>query len=459
MKVIILAGGTGTRLWPLSRGRFPKQFVKFQEAGPSLFQQTFIRSLLIAEPSNVYVVTNEKYKFLVMGAVEELGHTYPESNILVEPEARNTLPAIYAGVYESTKHGHSTIVVFPSDHLIADDNRFVDLILASIDLAAHQLVTFGIKPDSPHTGYGYISPGKAVGNGFVAREFREKPNLELAEQYVAKGYYWNSGIFMFDSQVFIEEATKHSPEISAAFCNADSIHHAFSKLTTSISIDYGVMEKSQRVAVIPVAVGWNDLGSFDSLYETQEKDKAGNVATDDAVLLESSNNLIYGIPGKLIATIGVDDLIVVDNRDALLICKRDQSQKVKQVVEALSVRQDTRTEYHVKDYRPWGHYQVLEEEERAFKIKRICVTPGKKLSLQLHHHRSEHWIVVKGMARITIDDEVKLVPAGESVYMRAGQRHRLENPGKVPLEIIEVQMGSYLEEDDIIRFDDEYGRK
>lgn len=458
MKIIILAGGSGTRLWPLSRDRYPKQFIKLQGKKESLFQETFNRSLLLADLNDIYVVTNEKYKFLVMGAVEELGYAYNEDNILVEPEAKNTLPAIYAGVYEVTRKSNDTLVVFPSDHIITKSKDFAELIKASEELAKDSLITFGIKPDGPNVGYGYISPGDKKGNGYLVREFKEKPDCKRALEYIKKGYYWNSGIFMFNSQVFIEEVKTYAAEIFEAFESSSNLNEAFSKIKTKISIDYGIMEKSSKVAVVPADIDWNDLGSFDSFYDVFEKDETNNIVGEKDIMLDSTNNIVHSEAGKLVATVGVDDLIIIDNKDALLICKKDQSQKVKEVVEALKERKDARTEYHVQDYRPWGHYKVLEEEKDSFKIKRITVNQGKKLSYQLHHHRSEHWIVVRGMAKVTIDNDIKLVSAGESIFMKPGQKHRLENPGKLPLELIEVQMGDYLEEDDIVRFDDEYGR-
>lgn len=459
MKIIILAGGCGTRLWPLSRTHYPKQFIKFHGKSKSLFQDTFERSLMLAAPDDIYVVTNESYKFLVMGAVEELGVTFSEEQILVEPVPKNTLPAIYAGVQEITKTGHETVVVFPSDHIISNGNSFAMLINASIPLARDTIITFGITPDHPHTGYGYIEPGEPKENGFLVKTFKEKPDLETAVKYINEGYYWNAGIFMFHTSLFIEEVKRYAPEIHLAFSEGGSLKDSFSKIQDPISMDYGIMEKSTRISVVPAAIGWNDLGSFDAFYDVFEKDSSGNISNQKTISVNATDNLIYSEPGKIVAAVGVDDLIIIDNRDALLICKKDQSQKVKDVVDILKQQDDPRTEYHVEDYRPWGHYRILEEENGTFKIKRITVHQGKKLSYQLHHHRSEHWVVVRGMARVTIDDEVKFVCAGESIFMKPGQRHRLENPGRIPLEIIEVQMGEYLEEDDIVRFDDEYGRK
>ena len=453
MKILILAGGSGTRLWPLSRNRYPKQFIKINGEGMSLFQETFKRSLLLADLADIYVVTNESYKFLATGAIEEMGLAYPEGNMLVEPEAKNTLPAIYAGVHEILKSGNDSVVVFPSDHVIAKGDLFAAIIRESEALTQDSIITFGIEPDSPNTGYGYIAPGERKRNGYVVKEFKEKPELELAVSYVEKGYYWNAGIFMFNALSFKEEVSTHAPEIVSAFETSRTLVEAFGKIEAKISIDYGVMEKSEHVAVVPAEIGWNDLGSFDAFYEVFEKDEHGNVVHPDHIVIGSKNNLIISEPGKLVSAVGVEDLIVVDNRDALLICKRDQSQMVKEVVSTLKERGDSRTESHVQDYRSWGSCKVLEEEKELFKINRVIIGPGKRISYMMHKQRSEHWIVVQGTAKVTIDDLEKEMAAGESMDILSGQKHGIENIGTVPLEIIEVQMGSVISEADIVRFD------
>lgn len=455
MKAIILAGGSGTRLWPLSRTYYPKQFLKLKNSDKSIFQMTFIRCLKLTDLSDIYIITNKDYKFLALGQIEELGFRFNEERVLIEPSARNTLPAIYFGVKEIQKQGDDVVVVFPSDHLIKHEVDFISAVKQGEELAQNYIVTFGIRPTRPHTGYGYIKPKAPLKTGYLVDEFKEKPDQERAQTYIAKGYFWNSGMFMFITNVFVEELIQHCSQVYTAF-DAESIEAAYEKVP-NISIDYGLMEKSQRVAVVPLEIGWSDLGSFDAFYEEFPADEQGNVKFDGDILLNSSNNLLYTDKNKAVALIGVEDLIVVDEKDALLICKKEHSQQVKEVVDRLKAVNDPRVDFHLTTYRPWGAYTILEEGP-FYKIKRITVLPGKKLSYQLHHHRSEHWIVVKGTAKVTVDGQEYLVRSGESTFVKSGLKHRLENPGKISLEVIEVQLGEYLDEDDIIRFDDDFGR-
>ncbi|MCL6448082.1 MAG: mannose-1-phosphate guanylyltransferase/mannose-6-phosphate isomerase [Armatimonadetes bacterium] len=456
MKVIILAGGSGTRLWPLSRTNFPKQFLKLKN-NRSLFQMTVERSVRLTNLSQLYVVTNDAYKFLVLGQMEELGYKFDEGNVLLEPVGKNTLPAIFYGVKEIVRcHGDDLVAVFPSDHLLEDGPEFFKTVQKGRPLAAEYLLTFGVKPARPHPGYGYIKPGEPVGAGYRVAEFKEKPDEKTALAYVEKGYLWNSGMFMFHTGIFAGEVQRCCPEVAEAF-RAEDINEIFEKVP-AVSIDYGVMEKSDRVAVLPLAVKWSDLGSFDAFFEEFPQDERGNVVFNGGILLDAADNLLFTDGGKLAALIGVRDLIVVDEKDALLVCPKDQAQRVKEVVAALKEAGDERADIHLTAYRPWGSYTIL-EEGFFYKIKRISVLPGKKLSYQLHHHRSEHWIVVRGTARVTVEGVETFVRSGESTFVPSGQKHRLENPGKIVLEVIEVQLGEYLEEDDIVRFDDDFGRE
>jgi mannose-1-phosphate guanylyltransferase/mannose-6-phosphate isomerase len=454
IKSIILAGGSGTRLWPLSRELYPKQFLKIRNR--SLFQDTVSRCLQVSDISEIYVVTNEVHKYFVIGQVEELGYDMPPENLLLEPEGRNTLPAICYGIREIDKaFGKSVVGVFSSDHVL--DPIAMETISNAEKLTSEHLVTFGIVPSSPHTGYGYIKPGEEIEIGNRVLEFREKPCIEDAKKYIAEGCLWNSGMFLMNTDIFSEEVQTLAPDVWNAFESSDSVQETYSKVP-NISIDYGIMEKSSRVGVVKLGCKWSDLGNFDAFYAESEKDKANNCTLScQNVLVDSNNNFIHSNAKKLVSLIDINDMIVVDTTDALMICPRKSSEKVKEVVSLLKKRNDERINIHETVYRPWGSYTLL-ENSGGHKIKNIAVLPGKKLSLQLHHHRSEHWVVVKGMAQVENDGQSFFLRQGESTFIKAGAKHRLSNPGKLPLEIIEVQLGEYVEEDDIVRFDDEYGR-
>ncbi|WP_297470155.1 mannose-1-phosphate guanylyltransferase/mannose-6-phosphate isomerase [Thermococcus sp.] len=464
MKTVILAGGKGTRLWPLSRELMPKQFVRFLDE-KSLFQKTVERALMFSKPSEIFIVTNRNYRFRVLDDLRELGVEIPEENLLLEPAGKNTLPAIlWATLRIEEEFGDSVVAVLPSDHLIEVNEAYERAFENAEKLAKSYLVTFGIKPTRPHTGYGYIKPGEKIAEdgtviGYTVTEFKEKPDFETAKRYVESGYYWNSGMFAFSSSLFIEEVQKHAPQVWEAFEESGDIEEVYNRVP-EISIDYGVMEKTDKAAVVPLNTRWSDLGSFDAIYEVLEKDAEGNAIRIRGkngyhVGVNSRNNLI--MTERLTATVGVEDLIIIDTGDALLVAKKGESQRVKEVYKALKELGDERVVVHRTAYRPWGSYTVLEEGDR-YKIKRLTVLPGKKLSLQMHYHRSEHWVVVRGTAKVIVGDKEILLRPGESTFIPAGVKHRLENPGKVVLEVIETQIGEYLGEDDIVRFDDEFGR-
>ena len=460
MKTLILAGGKGTRLWPLSRELMPKQFIKlFGER--SLFQRTVERALLFSKPSEIFVVTNEAYRFRILDDLRELGIEIPGENILLEPLAKNTLPAIlWATLKIEEDFGNSVVAVLPSDHVIEANDAYQEAFERAGELAKSHLVTFGIKPTRPHTGYGYIKPGEKIGElGYRVAEFKEKPDLETAKRYVESGYYWNSGMFAFSTSLFIEEVRKHAPDVWEAFEEGGDIEEVYNRVP-EISIDYGVMERTDKAAVVPLNSYWNDLGSFDAIYEALEKDEDGNAVRvsghgAEYINISSARNLV--MTKRLTATIGVEDMIIVDTDDALLIAHRGEAQKVKEVYKLLKEKNDERAFVHRTAYRPWGSYTVLEEGER-YKIKRLTVLPGKRLSVQMHYHRSEHWVVVRGTAKVLVGDKEILLRPGESTFIPAGVKHRLENPGKVVLEVIETQIGEYLGEDDIVRFEDDFGR-
>ena len=449
MKTLILAGGSGTRLFPLSREHYPKQFIPLFD-GESLFQRTVKRSLHFSSPQEIAIVTNTDHRFLVRDQLTAIGC---DCHILVEPAGRNTLPAIYYGVREITREdGSDTIAVLPSDHLIAASDQFHDAFHRAERLTGDYLVVFGVRPTSPHTGYGYIRPGEPLEGGSLVDAFIEKPDIETAGQYITDGYFWNSGMFCFDASLFLAECEACAPEVARAFDLP--VGEAYGA-TPSLSIDYGVMEKTRRAAVVPLECGWSDVGNFDALYATLPKNGDANAVRGEHIGINSSENLI--IADRLVATVGVHDLAIVETKDAILVAARDEAQRVGEIAKALREKGDSRALFHTQVHRPWGSYTNLEEGQ-SYKIKRVTVPPKRRLSLQMHHHRSEHWVVVTGCAEVTIGDVTALLRNGESTFVPAGTVHRLANPGLLPLELIEVQIGEYTGEDDIIRLEDDFER-
>jgi len=449
MKTIILAGGSGTRLFPLSRTCYPKQFIPLL-GKESLFQRSVRRALLFSCPEEIYVVTSVAHRFLVADQLAEIG---APCRVLTEPEGKNTLPAIVCGMTAILGEcGDDTVAVLSSDQLIEAGDAYTAAFRAAEALAEEYLVTFGITPTSPHTGFGYIMPGEALPGGYTIGAFVEKPDAETAERYVSEGYLWNSGMFLFRAALFMEECRSLAPEVANAF--ALPVEEAYAK-TPKISVDYGIMERTNRAAVVPLACSWSDVGSFDALYRLSEKDDAGNAVKGEYIGIDGGDNLI--ISDRLVATIGLSDVAVVDTPDALLVCSKTEAQRVGEVVKALQAKGDERCDLHTTVHRPWGTYTVLLRAP-SFQIKQITVFPGRRISLQLHHHRSEHWVVVRGMAQVSNNGEQFFVRSGESTFIRAGIKHRMENPGQIPLEVIEVQNGEYLGEDDIVRFEDDFSR-
>lgn len=464
---VIMAGGSGSRLWPLSRSLYPKQFLSLGGANSddTMLQATLARlsGLPIDKP---ITICNEDHRFIVAEQLRTSGNAGP---IILEPVGRNTAPAIAlaAGV-ASAENNDPLLLVLAADHVILDQEAFTESINKAIPLAEQgKLVTFGIVPTEPHCGYGYIKRGDEAQDGFVVSTFVEKPDIETAKSYLDSGeYYWNSGMFLFKASRFLDELTLHRPDI------AEACRKALSDTSTDMdfirvnkeefvkcadeSVDYAVMEKTQDAVVVPMDAGWNDIGSWSALWDVAEKDEHKNATTGDVITHDSSGCFAHANE-RLVAMVGLEDVVVVDTKDAVLVAAKDRVQDVKKIVEKLKAEERSESRIHREVYRPWGKYDSINSGER-YQVKRITVNPGAKLSVQMHHHRAEHWVVVSGTAKVTNGENTFLVTENESTYIPVGVVHALENPGKVPLELIEVQSGSYLGEDDIVRFEDKYGR-
>jgi len=469
---VILSGGAGTRLWPVSREGYPKPFMKLAD-GESLLFKTYCRAMAAAagtgEDAGILTVTNRDYYFM---SKDELARARvgQASGFLLEPAGRNTAPAVALAAHSvAEKYGRDALLlVLPADHLVQDQDRFVQTVRAAASLAQQgYLATFGIVPTAPETGFGYIEAGEALGNGKHVQRFVEKPGLEKAREYLQAGnFYWNSGMFCFKAGAILDELSHYAPDVASTVQACwESMPHDGSMLeiptesfsrVPDISIDYAVMERSGKVAVVPADFGWSDIGSWVAVRALSAPDIDGNRTTCKSVFVDSQNTYVYG-HDRVVAAVGVDNLMIIDTPDALLVSHPDKAQEVRKVVAILKKQNHEAYKLHRTVTRPWGTYTVLEEGAR-FKIKRIEVKPGGSLSLQMHHHRSEHWIVVSGMARVVNGDQEIFVSTNESTYIPAGHRHRLENPGVLDLVMIEVQSGEYLGEDDIVRFEDIYGR-
>lgn len=460
---IILCGGAGTRLWPLSRSLKPKQLLPLNGEA-TLLQQTAIRVCKKTTPANLFTVTHENHRFEVKGQLAEL---YPDAltNVIAEPVAKNTLPAIAIAVKRIHAQDPSAIIgVFASDHAIDNEAAFIQA-WDSAEVAAEAgfLTLLGILPTEPSTGYGYIKPKQHLALDktslpvFEVEAFVEKPDRYVAEGYVQQGYLWNSGMFVFRADTFMQMLARYQPEISAQILalTDDNIHANYHDLP-SISMDYGLAEKANKVAVVPVDMAWSDLGSWESIYQRHEKNDDSNVVRGNVVVSDTKNSLLWAEAG-VISTLGVDNLVVVQTADVTMICDRSRTEDVKIIVNQVLARYPSMAETHLTVQRPWGSYTVLEEGEQ-FKIKSILVKPQAKLSLQMHHHRSEHWVVVSGVATVTNGSQVLEVQTNQSTYIPAGHKHRLENRTNDDVVLIEVQTGSRVDESDIVRFEDVYGR-
>ena len=475
---VVLSGGSGTRLWPLSREQFPKQLLPLTGGGETMLQATVARTVGLPGVGAPVVVCNEAHRFMVAEQLRQAG--VEGTRIVLEPIGRNTAPAIalaaHAALGAAAASGDAAdsgplLLVLPADHVVRDVAAFQAAVRAALPAAAAgRLVTFGVVPEAPETGYGYIrraAVAGASGGVYPIDRFVEKPDLATAQGFLASGeYYWNSGMFLFGARRYLRELETQAPDIAAAvtaafgaakgdldFLRIDA--EAFAACRSD-SIDYAVMEKTREAVVVPLAAGWSDVGSWSSLHAAVESDVDGNVLRGDVIAEDTRDSFVFS-ESRLVATVGLDSHVVVETKDAVLVAPRDRVQDVKALVARIKAAGRSEHSLHREVFRPWGSYDSVESGER-YQVKRLSVNPGASMSLQLHHHRAEHWIVVSGTARITRNDEVFLLEENESTFIPLGAKHRIENPGKIPLHIIEVQSGSYLGEDDIVRFEDRYGR-
>ncbi|MCK5426701.1 MAG: mannose-1-phosphate guanylyltransferase/mannose-6-phosphate isomerase [Thermodesulfovibrionia bacterium] len=467
---VIIAGGSGTRFWPLSRLETPKQLLHIGSHKKTLIQATVSRMSPVVSFKRTYIVTNSgQVESINLQLLSMTGLSW-DKQFIIEPEARNTAPAVgLAALYLRRINPKAVMVVLPSDHIIKNSKKFHSAVLLGAGASEDGfLVTIGIKPDKPETGYGYISRGGRIKQGiYNVKAFKEKPDRGMALKYLRDGnYYWNSGIFIWQAETILRAIKKHMPKLYDSLVKIDKaigtekareVTKAVFSGIKSESIDYGILEKTNRVAIVPVHMGWSDVGSWNALDHVLPVDRDKNIKKGNLISIQNKSSILYG-GERLIAAVGLNDMIVVDTPDATLICHRDKAQEVRKIVDILKKRGAREYATHRTVYRPWGSYTILELGDR-FKIKKIEVKPTAKLSHQMHHHRSEHWIVVAGTARVTNGDRIYDVHPNESTYIPMSTKHRLENPGRIPLQIIEVQNGDYLEEDDIVRFDDIYKRK